>query len=442
MNLSKISKHLLKGYILILCMILALILSVYGMYIGYTNSLLDQSSIDMDQLINDYEEFGMKSITNHISNEKDYLIITDKYYNIIDSYNISPELNDSFFDIQMSDELNQYDAYYVFEDYNGELVYHLYLSPLEEQFNMLFIFLSIAILIFIIFSFFYAKLTSKKIIEPINELIQGAKAIGKGDYSYQIKYNTDNELDYIRDEINQMSNQLQEETNRRINLENERNQLIMNLSHDIKTPLTNVIGYSQTLMDRPLDENTKKSIETIYTYGLNAAALTEELFDYSKINTHTFTKEILDIVELTRLKLAEYIHQFETLNIDYEFILPEYAINLSLNKLMYYRVLDNLIQNAIKYNQKDFSLSVFITDTTDKCTVIIEDNGIGIPPSYHESIFNPLTRVENSRNRELGGTGLGLSIVKQIVLKHQGKVSLDSHYDEGCRFIIELPKEN
>ncbi|MCH4887976.1 HAMP domain-containing histidine kinase [Acidaminobacter sp. JC074] len=442
MKLNRISRHLLKGYVLVLGLILVLILSVYGMYMGYTNTQLERSSVDMDQLILDYEKEGEKAFDKHALRVDDYLIITDKSYKIINAYNIDPNSYKSFFDLQMSDELNQNNAYYLFENYDGDLVFHLYLSPYEEEANMLFIFLVLAILIFSVFSVFYARNTSKKIIEPVNELILGAKNIGKGDYSYQVEYETGNELDLIRDEINQMSHQLKEEKQRRMALENERNQLIMNLSHDIKTPLTNVIGYSQALMSQSLDDNTKKSVETIYKYGLNAAALTEELFDYSKINTHELNKELHDIVELTRIKLAEYIHEFETFNINYEFDLPDTKVMVQLNKLMYQRVLDNLIQNAIKYNEKDFSLKIRLKDDKEDVEIIIEDDGIGIPVGYHESIFNPLVRVESSRNRQLGGTGLGLSIVKQILLQHKGDVQLDSSYTEGCRFILRLKKEN
>ncbi len=442
MKQKKIASQLLKGYILILLLIITLGAMVYMTYTAYTNSRLEQSSIDMYQFMDDYDLDKQTAFSNQPFAVDDLIIITDKSYTILDTYNYDTTAQETFFDIEENINLHGDMTYYIFESDSGDIIYHLFLAPFYEDSNVMFIFMFVAILLFIGFAFSYAKMTSKKIVQPINALSLGVKAISNGDYDHVISYQTDTELDGIKDDINLMSSTLSSEINRRKVLEQERNELIMNLSHDIKTPLTNIIGYSQTLFEKELPEDVKSSIETIYKYGLIAAELTDELFDYTKINNHSdMITSSEDIVEITRVKLIEYINEFDKLDIHYTFELPEKPIFCQLNTIMYQRVLDNLIQNTIKYNHKSFELIVSIETNESKAVIVIQDNGIGIPINYHSTIFDPMVRVESSRNRALGGTGLGLSITKKIMLKHTGSIRLDSTYTDGCKFIIEMPRE-
>lgn len=442
MKSHKISSQLIKGYIIMLSLILVLAFAANYIYQSYTQSMLDKSSIDMYQIIDDYYSTGKENFNKQPFEESDFLIITDTNHQIIDAYQIEVNSDDNFDELQTEFFSSSDLAYYIFESDDKKHLFHLYLGPYVEEFNLMLVLFPAAILIFACFTFIYAKRSSQNIVLPIKKLNSAAKEIAKGNYNFVIQYETGTELDLIRDEFNEMSSKLLEETHKRKQLEHERNQLIMSLSHDIKTPLTNVIGYSQTLLNNELEADVKASVETIHKYGLLAAELTDELFDYTKVNMNEFVTEVLDITELTRVKLIEYINEFETLNIDYEFDIPSEDIKCRLNMIMYHRVLDNLIQNAIKYNRSDFSLNVSIQKNEHIVVVTVEDNGIGIPAEYHDSIFEPMVRVDNSRNRTLGGTGLGLSIVKEIIKKHQGHIYLDDAYMKGCRFIIKLPHES
>lgn len=442
MKKKSISLQLIKGYVIIMVLIVLLAWVSYYIYDTYTDSLLSQSSIDMIQIIKDYESSGKDNFKNHPFESHDFLIITNPDYGILDAYQIDVSSEDDFKALQADFFASSDYAYYIFQSNDGSLIFHLYLGPLIEKFNVLFVLLPAAIVITTAFAIVYAKKTSQNIVEPIKKLNHMAKEIADGSYHHTVQYETGTELDLIRDEFNAMSAKLLTETHRRKQLEHERSQLIMSLSHDIKTPLTNVIGYSQTLLAKPLKTDEKLAVETIHKYGLMAAELADELFDYTKVNTHEFVTEVVDITEFTRLKLIEYINEFESLNISYECDIPNQEIMCPLNITMYHRVLDNLIQNAIKYNHSDFKLRIAIQNNEDIVVITIEDDGIGIPSSYHQTIFDPMVRVDHSRNRHYGGTGLGLSIVKEIIKKHHGHIYLDDAYLNGCRFIIKLPHES
>jgi len=440
MKRTSIASQLLKGYLIIMALILILIVFSYVTYNTYSISRLEQTGIDMYDLMNDIHLDKSSIVKKYDFAPGDAVIITDKSYNVIDTINYNGNEN-SFFNIDSDIVYENNSAYYVFEGEYDDYVYHLYLSPLEDDFLLIGLVSLFTILLLTLMSFMYARRNSNKIIHPIHALSKGVKNIAAGNYDYQIDYTTNTELDDIRNDINTMSQKLKEETKKRELLEHERNELIMSLSHDIKTPLTNIIGYSQALSEEELDPRIKQSVDTIYRYGLIAAELTDELFDYAKIeHLKNFDTVRADIVEVTRLKLIEYVNEFEKLNIDYNFVLPEQALYTNLNVLMYHRVLDNLIQNAIQYNNKDFDLYISISSTNEKISISIKDSGIGIPLEYHSMIFDPMVRVEGSRNRQHGGTGLGLSITKKIMLNHKGSIRLDSAYTNGCHFIIELPK--
>ena len=447
MKLKHISRQLLKNYIFIMIIIITLGLTTFFLDLTYTNSKINNSIFDIDQFLFDYNSGFDYALSKQNLEKKDFLIVFDNDYTVVDVYNYDLRKNDQLDSLEFETIYNNEDqySYYIFESDDAEYIFLLYLAPVTT--NMIFVILivSVAIITFIIFTIFLAKKTGKNIIRPLELISQGVKEISNGNYNHTIQFETSNELDDIRDDINHMSLQLQHEIERRKQLENERNQLILSLSHDIKTPLTNVIGYSQMLLNQPIeDKNFRQSLEIINKYGLTAAALTDELFDFTKLNMdyqHMLT-ERLDIVEVIRLKLIEYVNEFETLHINYQFNLPSTPIYTQLNRMKFYRVLDNLLQNSINYNHKSFDLTVGVESTDREIKITVEDTGIGIPTTYHQTIFNPMVRVESSRNRNLGGTGLGLSIAKQIMINHNGDITIDSNYTNGCRFVLILPIKN
>jgi signal transduction histidine kinase len=305
------------------------------------------------------------------------------------------------------------------------------------------------VVVFIVALFAYAKYTSKQVILPIKDLVKSVEEIGKGNYSINIDYSASEELNILKDEINNMASTLQNKTEKTIKLQENRKQLIRDLSHDIRTPLTNILGYSDKLVREKnnLSEDQQKSIEIIQQYGNSANTLVNELFELSKLELgeSEFTTVKKDINEWIKLKLIDYVNEFESRNIDYDFDFLDKVCHIEINEFNLHRVFDNLLLNTIKYNQNNFSLYLSLKESSKSYKITIADDGIGIPDESLAKVFEPMVRIEDSRNRELGGTGLGLTIVKEIIEKHgwniQLKSELESYFGKGCTFVITIPKK-
>lgn len=445
MKLKLITKQLFRNYIFVMAIIISLGLSAYTLNKSYVDSQINKTVFDTEIFLFDYPQGLDYALSNQNLEENDYLLIFDNSYKVLDVYNYDLVVGQQLdvYEFQAIYDSNQL-YHYLFTDDDEKYQIILYLAPLEKNTLLIVAIISIATLLFFVFTIVLATRTGKNIIRPLNLIRDGVHEISKGNYDHVIQFETGNEMEHIRDDINLLSNQLKTEISRRKKLEAQRNQLILSLSHDIKTPLTNVIGYSQMLLQQEnLDKNIKPSLEIIHKYGLTAAQLSDELFDYTKLNNNDqhLQTSAYDVVELIRIKLIEYVNEFESLNITYSLELPNHPITCQIHLTSFNRVLDNLLQNSIRYNHQDFNIHLAVFLENQDVKICLSDNGIGIPLAYHETIFDPMVRVESSRNRNLGGTGLGLSIAKQIMLNHAGDIIIDSSYSDGAMFILTLPKD-
>jgi signal transduction histidine kinase len=287
------------------------------------------------------------------------------------------------------------------------------LAPLEDYYDILIIFSGAATLLFAVVVYAFAKHTGRRIIEPIRRLTDGANALKDGNLDYRIYFEGNNELVWLRDAFNSMACKLAEETKRREHTEENRKALIRNISHDIKTPLTNIIGYAQTLASpqKQREEDISNAYNVILKNGITANALVGELFELSKLDMDTYAMDMqpTDIVELFRLKIIDYVPEFELKHIACAIDIPDKRIDMPANTVQFNRALDNLIQNSMKYNTGSFTMNFRLAEEQEDILITISDNGIGIPAEYTDRIFEPTIR-------------------------------LDGSYSDGCRFIIRMPK--
>ena len=149
-----------------------------------------------------------------------------------------------------------------------------------------------------------------------------------------------------------------------------------------------------------------------------------------------------DFSEFVREILVSYIPELDDNNISYDFDIPDKEILVKMNPQKLERAINNIINNSIKYGEKNMSLKLSLKDLGNNAFLTIEDSGLGIPDELSESIFDPFVRADNSRNSKTGGTGLGLAISKGIIKIHGGSIKLDTSYKDGCRFIISIPKSS
>lgn len=233
--------------------------------------------------------------------------------------------------------------------------------------------------------------------------------------------------------------------------ERTKNELITNIAHDLRTPLTSIIGYLELLSEKSSipQEMQKKYIDIAYTKTKRLEKLIEDLFGFTKLNYGKISMHVakVDVIKLLSQLLEEFYPSFADKNLSYELQsnVPVKVITADGNLLA--RLFDNLINNAIKYGADGKRIIVKVLSDDDIVEVSITNYGHVIPKSELSLIFDKFYRVEQSRATHTGGTGLGLAIAKNIVDMHGGTIEVDSGLD-GTVFTIrfqvnfDINKEN
>ena len=226
-------------------------------------------------------------------------------------------------------------------------------------------------------------------------------------------------------------------------LDNMRKEFVANVSHELKTPITTIKSYAETLMDNEVD----KEIETKFLNVIDKecdrmARLVSDLLqlsnlDYKKTVWQKQTVYIPELIDEILLKLEfAYKEKNQKIKFNIEETIPE----LVIDKDGIEQVILNIISNAIKYTENNGEVSINVNSFDENIIIKIKDNGLGIPEDDQRRIFERFYRVEKGRSRDMGGTGLGLSIAKQIVEAHGGEISLNSLIGEGTTIEIMLPQ--
>ncbi|HAE43778.1 MAG TPA: hypothetical protein DCG34_12805 [Clostridiales bacterium] len=300
--------------------------------------------------------------------------------------------------------------------------------------------ISVYILLLAIGTLLYSRMSASSFTNPLASLQMSADQLRKGDYSARSNLGLDNEIGDLERAFNDMASQIQQEINLRKKSESSRQQLTLDIAHDLKNPLAIIMGYAEYCLNNP-DKIDEKHIRSIYQNCYRADTLINNLFELSKLDSPEYKLNTvkMDMSEFLRSKMAGYINMLESADFSYEFDIPEYEINVDMDHEAMDRVISNLMENTLRYNKSGTKLSLKLQNIDNDAQITFMDDGIGIPSNLSEEIFNPFVRTDSSRNSESGGSGLGLSIVQKIIIMHNGTISLVSDIGKGCRFIITLP---
>lgn len=284
------------------------------------------------------------------------------------------------------------------------------------------------------------------IITPIYKLKQATKNIRDGNLDFEIKSEGRDEISELCEDFEQMRQRLKANAEEKIQFDNENKELISNISHDLKTPITAVKGYCEGIMDGVADtpEKQEKYVRTIYNKALEMDRLINELTFYSKIDTnripYTFSKINVrgyfgDAAEETGLELESKDIEFHYENsVDGDVMVIGDVEQIR-------RVINNIVSNSVKYMDKiNGRIFMRVMDVGDFIQVEIEDNGKGIAAKDLPLIFDRFYRTDMSRNSSKGGSGIGLSIVKKILEDHGGKVWATSKENVGTVMCFVLRK--
>jgi len=202
--------------------------------------------------------------------------------------------------------------------------------------------------------------------------------------------------------------------------------LVTSLSHDIRTPLSSLIGYLEVLeKDTMSYEEQQKFLRIAKEKALNLSAYIQSLFEWLKLESGEWTYDFKEenICELTRLVLADWIIKFEENNIDFDFTIPEKAVYILIDKNAFKRIINNLLVNMIKHSHAN-KLIVQIIDKISEVQILIIDNGVGMEEKDLPFIFDRLYKCDNSRTEN--SNGLGLAIAKELTIALNGTIDVNT----------------
>ena len=300
------------------------------------------------------------------------------------------------------------------------------------------------LLMILLFLWFYAKLYSKSFILPLKQLCDMVNNIKQGKYEVESNQNLTGEFLWLSKDIFSLASELKQEKTLRENIENDKRQILLDISHDLRNPLATIMGYAETLSTiKTLDPDKKSNYaEVIFRNSVRANGLINDLFTYTKLDSSNFAPllEKNDICEFTREQVSLFLTQFEVMGIKTQFEIPEMEIFLLFDKKLLARVFSNLFNNCIEHNKSGIKFTLTISEQNDFIQIVFADNGIGMNEILSETIFDPFVRADKSRNSRTGGSGLGLAIVQKIIQAHHGSIKLDTLPNKGCIFTIKLNK--
>ena len=311
-----------------------------------------------------------------------------------------------------------------------------------------YLFLAILIIL-VVTSMVLTQWISKGVLAPINKLNVAMQNIAEGNFEYRLTSEDTSEIGELYRNYEDMRLRLKESTEEKKQNEQQNRELISNITHDLKTPITAIKGYVEGIMDGVADtpEKMKRYIKTIYTKANDMNRLINELTYYSGIDSNRIP------YNFHRINLAEFFQDcvedvgldLESKNIELNYsnlVDPDTRIIADPEQLK--KVINNIIGNSIKYIDKPKGIiNIRILDEVDSVRVEIEDNGKGIAAKDLGNIFERFYRTDASRNSAMGGSGIGLSIVKKIIEDHGGYIWATSKEGEGTclHFVIRKYRE-
>ena len=337
--------------------------------------------------------------------------------------------------------LNVVSASIILFAFTSFLVYNtIILEDNKDNINLysLILFLLLGIVAFSI-TFIFLERKRNNYIE---EIYVGIEKMSQGDLNSKLESKGDDELSMMAFNINVMKDTINKLIVSEKESEKTKNELITNIAHDLRTPLTSIIGYLDILVNnKNLTEEKKQNYLGIaFEKSKKLEVLIEDLFSFTKLNYGdelAVNKEKIDIIELLNQLVSELYPLFENNNLECSMQTNVNSLFLNLDPKLIVRLFENLINNAIKYGKdgKHIIIKVKNNKELENVEISIINFGQLIPEDALKKIFEKFYRVDNSRTSTTGGTGLGLAIAKTIVELHGGEITVKSDAD-GTEFKV------
>jgi len=284
-------------------------------------------------------------------------------------------------------------------------------------------------IIVILFSFFF----SRTFVYRMRKIMASMRTIQEGDYTHKVSLGGNDELTILGDEFNIL-------TERLYTSEQKRHRFVSDASHELKTPLASIKLLTDSILQNDMDaETVREFVGDIGNEADRLNRMTEKLLSLTRVDGQEPPEsEIIYMAPTIRRVLRMLKPLINRANINIQLSLTEDTPILILEDDLY-QIVFNLIENGIKYNIPDGTLSISLCCQNDNAILTISDTGVGIPENALNHIFERFYRVDKARSRASGGSGLGLAIVRAIVLRNRGEITVESTFGKGTTFTVSFP---
>ena len=301
-----------------------------------------------------------------------------------------------------------------------------------------------ALLLGLVISILLSFLLSTTMVRPLQRLTDGIELAARGDFSRKLEVTSSDEIGQLTESFNSMAHQLQTTIADLEREEQKRKDFVANVSHELRTPLTNIKSYAETLGDGVGDlppEMERKFLGVILNESDRMTHILQDLLTLSRFDSgrselrltrFPFSKAVDDTYQAILMDAQNHSH---TVTLELSEWLPQ--VRADRERIM--QVMMNIVSNAIKYTPDGGQITISAGMAGEKVWMQVDDNGIGIPESDRDRIFERFYRVDKARSRQSGGTGLGLSIALEIMRQHEGRLFLVDKDGPGLRIRMELP---
>lgn len=296
----------------------------------------------------------------------------------------------------------------------------------------------------IVFFALYYIWISRKMVDSIRSITNGIEQIKEGNFDISIQAEGKDEVTALANSVLDMSNKIQDMIEKQRVLEQEKDNLVTSVAHDLRTPLTSILGYLDLILYNPeLSEKDKEKYLTIVNNkSLQLKKLIEELFEYTKYSKNQMVpkKVKLDITKFMEQIVDEFYPLFYENEIEVCTKFPSKSIYIDGDGDLLARSIGNILNNAVKYGADGKQIIISMKEVKSKVEISVINFGQIIPKEDIDKIFDRFFRVEQSRSKKTGGTGLGLAIAKNIFELHDATVEVNSG-EGGTEFLITFHKK-
>ena len=294
----------------------------------------------------------------------------------------------------------------------------------------------VAVIIAAIICFNMVYMLTYKQVKPLREMVEAARKFSDGDFTTRIHFTSENEVGQLAGALNEMGSKLAES-------ETINRSFIANISHELKTPMTNISGYVNGLLDGTIPhEQQDKYLKIISDETKRLARLVRSMLDLSRIDSGAMTlkKQNFNLSEVIFRALLSFEHRIEEKHIDIQGFDDLESVTVNGDPDLIHQVLYNLFDNAVKFTNDGGYIHVGVTVQNKVATVSIANSGIGVSTEELSHIFERFYKTDKSRSFDRQGVGLGLYIVKTIVTLHGGRIHAEGAEGNYCNIIFTLPE--